>query len=342
MVRPLSIVIRALLTVYALTAGEPQQIQAAMRINVSTAFFPAAVLPGSGGRLPDLIIHTSDSVFFYCHHSILVSKSTNMFASLLPPSPNSPLDMDGVLLGSVPSSSGGCEWETPQSSKPPGFWSQSPSPFPTIHIQQNSVVFNIVLHVIYDLSFERYGPTLDTVVEALSCLAHYGIHTPDQYSSIWNALAQYAPTDPIRVYSIAAYYGVDSVCVTASQYTLGISLTIITEGDALTMGTIHLRRLTRLHIGLHDTLKRVIAWQPFDHKPKEGCSADSRQLLKSAWQNSAVDILLQDLPQNTSNNSLASAFSPLSTMPQCSPCKRHIQMRIATVLQDWAMARRTV
>ncbi|KAG8905236.1 hypothetical protein FRB99_000403 [Tulasnella sp. 403] len=318
----------------------------ATQINVSTAFFPAAILPGSGGRLPDMIVHTTDSVFFYCHHSVLASRSTNMFGGLLATFWNSLLEMNQISPGSdTTSSSSGSEAEPPHAvplSSPSGYWSQSPSALPTFHIPQDSIVFNIVLHAIYNLPFERYGPSLDTTAKALSCLAQYGIHLPDKNSSIWDALAKYASTDPIRVYTLAASQGADSVCVTASQYTLGASLTEITEDDALAMGPLPLRRLTLLHIRLCDTLKHIITWQPIDHETSETCTVVSRKALQSAWQNSAADILFQDLPQNTTNGVLTSAFCPLSTMPQCRSCKRQIQMRIATVLQDWAMVKRTI
>ncbi|KAG8897807.1 hypothetical protein FRB99_007910 [Tulasnella sp. 403] len=270
-----------------------------------------------------------------------------MFGGLLSTSPNSPPDVNWSPTGSAPPCvGGGYQGElasyAPPPSSPPRLWSQSSSPLPTIHVQQDSVVFNIVLHAIYDLSCERYGPTLDTIAQALACLADYGITIPHANASIWDALTNHASADPIRVYSTAASYAADSVCIIASQYTLGIPLTNITEGDALTMGSIYLRRLVLLHVDHYDTLRRLLVWQPFEHELTDGCTAASRQSIKSAWQNNAADILLQDLPQNTTSSSLASVFGPLSTMLQCPTCKHHIQMRVATMTQDWAMAKRTI
>jgi hypothetical protein len=107
-------------------------------ISVSTTFFPGAELD----VLPtDLIIISSDSVFFYVHTHKLLAASTNGFSSLLP---------------------------LKELERPEGAGNILP-----LHI--DSVVLNILLHTIYSMSALHYSPSPEAVIAAVESLEKYGL-----------------------------------------------------------------------------------------------------------------------------------------------------------------------
>jgi len=300
------------------------------QISVSTTFFPAALLPGANSRT-DVIIYTSDEVFFYAHQSVIRSRSTNDFASLLVPA-------DPAVSGHRQS------YASPHYGPGPQPFESTPQPghLRTIAVPENSIVFNVILHIIYSMSSERYAPDLETVAQVLSCLEKYGVPALTPNHEIWATLLRHAPSAPLRVYVLAACYAMDSVCILASQYTLEVSLGTVTEADALTMGAIYLRRLFFLHLGRVEALKRVIKAPPEGHPIAPNCSLDAQRAIVRGWRMATASVMLADLPQNTSTNTLITTFGPLKSGSMCMKCKDLVQLRMTAMVQAWAEVKRTI
>jgi len=204
------------------------------------------------------------------------------------------------------------------------------------------MAFNIVLHFIYEIPCEKYGPDIATISRALDCLPKYGLSLPPTGSDIWDLLLRQAPSDPFRVYAIGASIPLDSLCILASQYTLNTSPSTVTEADALTMGPIYLRRLSFLHLGRQEALRRVLKILPDEHLPTVSCPRAAQNSLRWAWQAAIGEILLQELPQNTSAGRLSSTFGRVSGMTTCVQCKENVQTQISRMMQSWAMVRQTI
>ncbi|KIO24872.1 hypothetical protein M407DRAFT_25732 [Tulasnella calospora MUT 4182] len=317
-------------------------------IRVSTTFFPSALLPNvADGSRSDLIIHTSDTVFFYVHQSVLRARSNNNFGMLLSistpqytPNTTSPTHRNDhdQEPGTRDYFGGGQDNMPFVESSPPG----QANTMSTIFVSEESVVLNIVLHLTYGMRCGRYGPSIEVISGALEALPRYGLPTPGLTNEIWTVLLRQAEMDPLRVYSLGAAHAIDSVCVQASEHTLKTPLSNVSEVDAMTMGPIYLRRLFFLHFGRVEALKRILGPPPDTHPDTAACSEVTQRAVKKAWKAALAELLLADKPQATSVASIVSAFGPIANSTQCLACKEKIQERIASVVHEWGNVKRSI
>ncbi|KAG8855024.1 hypothetical protein FRB96_007219 [Tulasnella sp. 330] len=290
-------------------------------IEVSTTFFPTAILPGTNER-PNMILFSSDAVFFYCHRSTLSSKSYNSFGNLIssssPGSPTSNTDSNGSEFGSLPAS------------------------LPTHALPEPAVVLNVMLHVIYNLPVRRFAPSLHIIEDALRILERYGIPAPDESADIWFLLLRHAEIQPIRAYAIAAGYAKEAVCVRISPYTLRVSLTQVSDAEALTMGSIYLRRLFFLHLGRAQACKRVIDKPPKAHPPMALCLPEDASRVARAWDLAVANILVHPSLHNISPEELRESFSSVVRGRMCSECFDSVRVRVNEVVADWEGIKKTI
>lgn len=209
-------------------------------VSVSTTFYPTAQLDS------DVILLSSDSVFFYVHSHILLKHSDNAFHSLL----------------------------------------LSPSHDSIVDIQDSSAVLNIILHTIYELSCSHYSPSPSTLINAVTRLPYYGIHpkfyiTPS--SPLYALLLSYAPLYPIDLYALAASFDLYDLAVSISPHLLSFPLSSLTDDMVENMGPVYLKRLFFLHFGRIDALKRVLLPPPLPHPPTESCDFGDQKKVTRAW-----------------------------------------------------------
>ncbi|KAG8850155.1 hypothetical protein FRB96_000530 [Tulasnella sp. 330] len=256
-------------------------------IQISSTFHPSAIFPSSQGEAANIIIMSSDGVFFYCCQTVLKRQSRNSFHELLPTNSD-------VASFVPPSDAAGIR----------------AAPFPVIEVQEISQVLNIVLHIVYNLSSASYGPELDTLTQALASLPRYGLATPSpaEGSDFWTLVLRFAPMYPFRVYSIAAAHGEDSVCIVASEYTLQRRLIDMTEDEAFLMGGVRLWQLTQLHLGRTEALKQIIFDPPRTHFASASCSVDSQAALALSWGRMATRLIARSAPHSTSVEALMNGF----------------------------------
>jgi len=218
----------------------------------------------------------------------------------------------------------------------------STAPLLTIIVAERSAVVNAILHIVYQLPLQRYGPKLEELEDALACLHKYGIQLGDRDSDINSLLIQYAPTQPFRVYTAAASHGIESVCVAASEYTLPHSLDALSEANALVMGAVYLRRLVFLHLGRREALIRVIRDPPATHQPTATCSIRDQEAVERTWAVTTAGVMISPMSHGTTPWMLIGAYSGLISKPNCETCRNEVRKRVSDVLREWLAVKRTI
>ncbi|KAG8885636.1 hypothetical protein FRB98_001729 [Tulasnella sp. 332] len=235
----------------------------------------------------------------------MCSKSYNSFGNLIssssPGSPTSNTDSNGSEFGSLPAS------------------------LPTHALPEPAVVLNVMLHVIYNLPVRRFAPSLHIIEDALRILERYGIPAPDESADIWFLLLRHAEIQPIRAYAIAAGYAKEAVCVRISPYTLRVSLTQVSDAEALTMAC-----------------KRVIDKPPKAHPPMALCLPEDASRVARAWDLAVANILVHPSLHNISPEELRESFSSVVRGRMCSECFDSVRVRVNEVVADWEGIKKTI
>ncbi|KAG8926533.1 hypothetical protein FRC02_008817 [Tulasnella sp. 418] len=339
-------------------------------IMLSTTFFPGADI-GQGGLSADIVLHSADSVFFYVHRAVLQAASSNGFNGHLNtmklPLPSKLQPQNTAFPVAVASHPSFIQSplitppdESLQDNTEQDLLQVDSTPLPTIiALPEHSTIINIVLHLLYKLSCERYNPTLGTIAKLFPLLTKYGLSASDliaPISDIPRILLSYAPIEPIEVYAIAAANGLHSLAVLASQYTLTVPLWSMTDVQANAMGPIYLKRLMFLHMGRAEALKRVLTAPPEYHVPTETCTLDSQKAVTRAWSLATAYVLhgaqgtIVDSSSLTSGHQLQgvsttlldTVFSPLVQNVGCPACKESLRTRISALVHDWSLVKSTI
>lgn len=188
-------------------------------ISVSTTFFPGANIDS----IPvDLIIVSSDSVFFYVHSQRLLSASSNGFNGHLPATSDTEEASDAV-----------------------------------ISLPLLSPVINILLHTVYSMTCAHYMPSLEDLSNAIATFKTYGLDPQMNLSNgtpLAALLLNYAPTHAIEVYTIAAQYDLRDLAISVSPHLLSFQLPTLSDELAGRMGPLYLKRLFFLHLGRNDAV----------------------------------------------------------------------------------------
>lgn len=192
-------------------------------ISVSTTFFPGANI----GSFPtNLIILSSDSVFFYVNSKRLLASSNNSFNSHLPVKRNE---------------------SDPQAAESD----------PILNLPESSSVLNIVLHTIHDMSCSHYCPTLQDLTSSISALRVYGISVENALAvgaPLYSTVLSYAPAQPIDIYALAAQYDLYDLGAATSSHLLSFQLPTLTDEMAERIGPKYLKKLFFLHLGRMDAV----------------------------------------------------------------------------------------
>lgn len=191
--------------------------------SVSTTFHVGAPTAQTAA---DTIFLSSDSVLFYVHSHVILKISNAAFESVLP----APLFHSRFRSEAIP-------------------------------IPEPSPVLDVILHVLYGISPAAHAPTLDTVTTALTHLPRYGISPKAHLTAahpMHALLLSFAPQAPIELYTLAAQLDLHDLAVPASAYLLPYPLAGLTDGMAVRMGAVYLRRLLMLHFDRTSALKDIV------------------------------------------------------------------------------------
>ena len=195
----------------------------------------------------DTVLLTTDNVFFYVDSHLLLAASENRFRELLP---------------------------------------TSRQPSNAIPVPENSIVLNILLHSIYDMSCVHYSPSFAAIITAVNRLPVYGF-SPKKYitpsTHLYSSLLSHAPLYPLELYALAASHDLYDLAVSTSSHLLSFPLASLTDEMAQHIGPIYLKRLFFLHFGRSDALKRVLLPPPHPHPPTTFCDFAEQKKLTRAW-----------------------------------------------------------
>ncbi|KAI9508680.1 hypothetical protein F5148DRAFT_867610 [Russula earlei] len=287
--------------------GAPSEESEQTTISVSTTFFPGAELD----MLPtDLIMLSSDSVFFYVHTHKILAASANGFNSLLPLKEHGqPDDVGGILP-----------------------------------LRHHSVVVNILLHTIYDMSATHYAPTPEAVVAAVDCFEEYGLSVRTHLappSPFYALFLGTAPQAPIEFYAISGAYDLHHLAVPISSFLLTYPLATLTDELAVKMGPLYLKRLFYLHLGRVEALKRLLLPPPQSHPPTANCDIVEQKKLTRAWALASA-YLAWDVRPDLSTHAIEAALRPLGDYLACDQCTQLLRERINNLVSQWSTVKRTV
>ncbi|KAH7924514.1 hypothetical protein BV22DRAFT_501686 [Leucogyrophana mollusca] len=274
---------------------------------VSTGFPPASTY---STHPPDLILVSSDSVFFHVHRSTLQAASEHAFHisySSLPPSPN----------GSAES---------------------------VITISESSTTLNIILHTIYGLSCAHYLPSYEAVSTAVAALAANEIPvkrfmTPS--SPLSDLVLAHAPLHPIDAYVLAAKYDLHDLAVPVSSHLLSFDLSSITDEMAKQIGSHYLKRLFLLHYERVEGLKRIIMPPPNSHPPTPTCTSTDQGKLATAW-TLATASLVWSSSVDLTTTTIKSTIGPIENEIHCPICREALNNRTQALVTQWTKVQRTI
>ncbi|KAF8627193.1 hypothetical protein AX15_004511 [Amanita polypyramis BW_CC] len=275
-------------------------------ISVSTTFYPGGqhhALP------PDVVLLSSDNVFFYVHFHVMLATSENAFNSLLPLGPHSTGDQELVIT-----------------------------------VPEVSAILNIILHAIYDMSCAHYSPPFPLLVNAVDCLPVYGISPKTRITlttPLYAILLSYAPLFPLDLYALAAAHDIYDLAVSTSTHLLSFPLATLSDEMALRIGPVYLKRLFFLHFGRSDALKRVLLPPPHPHPPTPWCDFTEQKRLTRAWALASA-YLAWDARPDLSTTMMESALRPLAEHLTCEQCQHVLRERIKNLIAQWSVVRRTI
>ncbi|EIW80447.1 hypothetical protein CONPUDRAFT_165966 [Coniophora puteana RWD-64-598 SS2] len=285
----------------------PAEIDGDIIVPVSTTFFPGADILTFP---PDIIILSSDSVFFYVHSSVLLAASFNAFNGITSISPNQ--DCDATE--------------------------------PVVLVAEHSSILNIILHSIYDMSCSHYAPSFESLSSAVAAFPKYGLSAKKlvaHSTSLYHLLLSHAPLHPLEVYALAAKYDVYDLAVPTSSHLLSFPLASISDEMADIIGSKYLRQLFFLHLGRMDALKRLLLPPPPLHPSMESCSFEDQKQVTRAWALASA-YLAWDAQPDVSMSAMQSALGPLKEQLGCGMCRESLRVRLNHVIVQWSVIKRTI
>ncbi|TFK99137.1 hypothetical protein BDV98DRAFT_613522 [Pterulicium gracile] len=274
-------------------------------VNVSSTFFPGARVHSLP---PDLILISSDFVFFYVSSSTLLEASNNGFGNLVPKS----------------------NTEDPEQQ--------------VVRTELHSNVLNVVLHAIHHISSAHYNHDIETLITAVDAMPSLGLalrRLLAPQSPLFSLLLGQAPLYPIQVYALASRYDLHDLAVPTSGHLLSYSLHQLDDTTAELMGPIYIKRLFFLHFGRMEALKRILLNPPHPHAPTPSCDFTEQKKITRAWA-LATAYLAWDARPDLSISSIESALGPLGEHLNCNLCKQSLKERVQDVVVQWSVVRRTI
>ncbi|KII91064.1 hypothetical protein PLICRDRAFT_39669 [Plicaturopsis crispa FD-325 SS-3] len=277
-------------------------------ISVSSTFYPGA---SHYPMPPDLILVSSDSVFFYAHLHVVGFASENGFNSMLPPA------------------------STTHDGEQPG---------PVLRVSESATVLNIVLHAVYDISCAHYTPSFHDLSSATISLNAYGISLKTRIApttSLYELILSHASQYPLEVYALASQHDLYDLALEASPHLLSFSLPSLTDAIVQRIHPVYLKRLFFLHLGRADALKRLLLPPPRPHTPTAQCDLAEQKMLTRAWSLAAAYLAWDSRP-NLSNEMIESTLVPLGQHLACSLCRRSLEERIQSLVVQWSAVKKTI
>jgi hypothetical protein len=250
--------------------------ESSISISMSSTFFAGA---GHDPCPTDVILVTTDNVYFYVHSSRLLQHSNNSFGGLL-------ADLSTPLNIAETSEVANLAFHA--------LYGLDPSNY----------VPNLSLLLRAFSMLNLYG------IEPSSVLF------PN--SPFYSAVVGLGAKFPLQTYSLAAKFGLEVLAVEVSKHLLAIPLHAITDDIAQAMGATYLRRLVFLHLGRTERLKELVMKLPTAHELSTDCSEIDQKRLQQEWRALALALSWSADPAMASSQ-LYQAFFPLTQKKNLCP-----------------------
>jgi hypothetical protein len=285
----------------------------------STTFYPGLI---NDTFPPDIVLLSSDYVFFYVHSHILHRASGNNFNALL----EAPLTRRSNDLESM------------------------------IAVPDESTILNIILHTIYGFSCAHFSPSFSSIVSTINALKSYGVQLTTYIGSstpLYSLLLSHAKFYPLDVYALASQHKLDYLAVATSPNLLSLPLASITDEMAEQIGAVYLRRLFILHLGRIDTLRRLLLSPPNPHVLLPTCGQKERKVVTRAWALASAYLVWNARPgrcpmiqsckpkayqhiSDLSTNTIESVLNPLADGLPCDLCKSTLKDAVQKLVARWS------
>ncbi|KII91808.1 hypothetical protein PLICRDRAFT_51932 [Plicaturopsis crispa FD-325 SS-3] len=279
-------------------------------ISVSATFHPGCDI---GVSAPDLVLLSSDAVYFYVHCHILSATSSNNFNCLLPCE-----ERRGAIASASP---------------------DPPSAAPIVAVPESSTVLNIVLHTIYNMSCSHYSPSFNDICAAIASLQTYGIELKAVVSPsmpLFSLLLYHIPIHPMDAYALAAHYDLYSLAAAASSHLLSCSLVEISDEMAERLGPLYLKRLFVVHLTRVGFLKQLVQEPPRPHAPTLDCDLVQQQKLRRAWALASA-CLIWDVSADIPTSAIESTLGSLKEKLLCDACRAALADKVKNIVVEWTM-----
>lgn len=232
---------------------------------VSTAFNDKT--SPSPSPAPDFQLVTSDAVHFFVNSSVLHRASCNDFAGTLREASGPPDPGDGQPI--------------------------------RVYVDDNGDVLNMLLHIAYGASPNKFKLSFDTLADTVRRLSTYGLD-PASYVApgtvLFESLRQQAALTPLKVYCLAAAHDLLALAQAASAYLLSLPLYRVSDEEVVEMGSLYFKKLLMLHNARMDKLKELLEVPPTFHAETEECGFATQRILTREWTATANEILVDGHP----------------------------------------------
>lgn len=187
----------------------------------------------------------------------------------------------------------------------------------------------------------RYSPSFEHLSEAVAALNVYGLPISTFLvpgSPLFDALLAYTYTRPLDLYALSASFGIHELAVSASPHLLSLSLCSLTDGMAVKIGPIYLKKLFFLHLGRLEALKQLLHPPPHPHTPTSTCGFEEQKKLPRSWA-LASSYLMWNARPDTSPNTIDKTLCSLANHLTCDLCKLSLQDRIRNLAVQWSIVK---
>ncbi|KAK7691715.1 hypothetical protein QCA50_005115 [Cerrena zonata] len=213
-----------------------------------------------------------------------------------------------------------------------------------LRLPEDANTLNVVVHVIYNIPFIQYTPTLDILLQVVKALKKYEIPLKsflNPGTPLFDGLINKLPAMPLEVYLVAAENDLFELACEASKQLLSFLLTILTDEDVQRMGSIYLRMIFTLQTERLFVLRRLVANPPTAHAPTTTCGAGEYGRLKSAWSSASVNFVLDGKP-DVSVVLLYKTLDAAKTDLPCTDCQQCVTQRVQEIVVRWSLTPKTI
>jgi len=147
---------------------------------------------------------------------------------------------------------------------------------------------------------------------------------------------------PLETFIMVAYFDLEHLAIDVSRNLLSLPLYTITEEVALTIGPMYLKRLFFLHLGRVDRLKQLMFQVPEAHGQNKDCYDSEQRRLQLEWRSLAVTLAFEASPAMEPSQ-LYKVFLPITQKKSlCPDCIESAKRQLRTLIVEWTSVKSTI